>query len=176
MRRLLAFVSCPMFGRLSDVVGRKKCLFVTVLGTASPVMALCVSSNLWVFAAAASFSGTIFRFYFSSVVLIVPIQFEYKLFSEDYGTAVVRILEDPHGRRVSSHGRHGKHTCRVRSVARSGGYVSNILSSETSGRSITCYFISRLEIFRSMICLAVTEGLALQDPLLRSKKITVSGK
>lgn len=46
-----------MFGKLSDVVGRKKCLFVTVLGTASPVMALCISSNLWIFAAAASFSG-----------------------------------------------------------------------------------------------------------------------
>ncbi|CAN0496647.1 unnamed protein product, partial [Laminaria digitata] len=42
--RLLAFVSCPMFGRLSDVVGRKNCLFVTVLGTAAPVMALCISS------------------------------------------------------------------------------------------------------------------------------------
>lgn len=39
------------------MVGRKKCLFVTVLGTASPVMALCISSNLWVFAAAAAFSG-----------------------------------------------------------------------------------------------------------------------
>lgn len=57
--RLLAFVACPMFGRLSDVIGRRKCLFVTVLGTASPVVALCVSSNLWAFAAAAAFSGEI---------------------------------------------------------------------------------------------------------------------
>lgn len=39
------------------MIGRKKCLFVTVLGTASPVLALCISSNLWFFAAAASFSG-----------------------------------------------------------------------------------------------------------------------
>lgn len=55
--RLLAFVSCPMFGRLSDVIGRRKCLFVTVLGTGSPLLALFLTSNLWAFAAAAAFSG-----------------------------------------------------------------------------------------------------------------------
>lgn len=46
-----------MFGKLSDVIGRRKCLFVTVLGTASPILALCLTSNLWVYAAAAAFSG-----------------------------------------------------------------------------------------------------------------------
>ncbi|CAN0013941.1 unnamed protein product, partial [Ascophyllum nodosum] len=72
---LLAFVACPMFGRLSDVFGRKKCLFVTVLGTASPVLALCISSNLWVFAAAASFSGCFaatFPLVFSYIGDLVP--------------------------------------------------------------------------------------------------------
>lgn len=37
VRGMLAFVACPLFGKISDVVGRKACLFVTVLGTCSPV-------------------------------------------------------------------------------------------------------------------------------------------
>lgn len=44
VRGLLAFVSCPLFGKLSDVVGRKKCLFVTVLGTCAPVCSLALLS------------------------------------------------------------------------------------------------------------------------------------
>ena len=40
VRGLLAFVACPMFGRVSDVLGRKPCLFVTVLGTCAPVCSL----------------------------------------------------------------------------------------------------------------------------------------
>ncbi len=42
VRGLLAFVACPMFGKISDVVGRKACLFVTVLGTCLPVCTLAV--------------------------------------------------------------------------------------------------------------------------------------
>jgi len=42
VRGLLAFVACPMFGKISDVVGRKACLFVTVLGTCSPVCSLAI--------------------------------------------------------------------------------------------------------------------------------------
>ncbi|CAN0462761.1 unnamed protein product [Ectocarpus sp. 12 AP-2014] len=74
---LLAFVACPMFGRLSDVIGRKKCLFVTVLGTASPVIALCISNNLWIFAGAAAFSGCFaatFPLVFSYIGDLVPPQ------------------------------------------------------------------------------------------------------
>lgn len=44
IRGLLAFVSCPLFGKLSDVVGRKPCLFVTVLGTCAPVCSLALLS------------------------------------------------------------------------------------------------------------------------------------
>jgi DHA1 family tetracycline resistance protein-like MFS transporter len=42
VRGLLAFVACPMFGKISDVVGRKGCLFVTVLGTCAPVCSLAI--------------------------------------------------------------------------------------------------------------------------------------
>ena len=44
VRGLLAFVACPMFGKISDVIGRKACLFVTVLGTCCPVCSLAVMS------------------------------------------------------------------------------------------------------------------------------------
>ena len=40
VRGLLAFVACPFFGKVSDTVGRRVCLFVTVLGTCAPVCSL----------------------------------------------------------------------------------------------------------------------------------------
>lgn len=40
VRGLLAFVACPMFGKISDHLGRKVCLFITVLGTCSPACSL----------------------------------------------------------------------------------------------------------------------------------------
>lgn len=40
IRGLFAFVACPIFGKLSDLVGRRLCLFVTVLGTCAPVCSL----------------------------------------------------------------------------------------------------------------------------------------
>jgi MFS transporter, DHA1 family, tetracycline resistance protein len=40
IRGLLAFISCPLFGKLSDHIGRKICLLVTVAGTCAPVCAL----------------------------------------------------------------------------------------------------------------------------------------
>lgn len=40
VRGLLAFISCPLFGKLSDHIGRKICLLVTVAGTCAPVCAL----------------------------------------------------------------------------------------------------------------------------------------
>jgi DHA1 family tetracycline resistance protein-like MFS transporter len=39
-RGLLAFVSCPIFGRLSDLIGRRACLLATVFGTCAPVCSL----------------------------------------------------------------------------------------------------------------------------------------
>jgi DHA1 family tetracycline resistance protein-like MFS transporter len=40
IRGLLAFFACPLFGKLSDALGRKVCLFVTVLGSCAPVCSL----------------------------------------------------------------------------------------------------------------------------------------
>lgn len=40
VRGLLAFMACPLFGKLSDIIGRRICLFVTVLGTCAPVCCL----------------------------------------------------------------------------------------------------------------------------------------
>ncbi|KAL7512047.1 hypothetical protein ACHAXN_009495 [Cyclotella atomus] len=40
LRGILAFFACPLFGKMSDAVGRKKCLFVTVLGSLMPVCSL----------------------------------------------------------------------------------------------------------------------------------------
>ena len=40
IRGIFAFFACPLFGKLSDVWGRRPCLFVTVIGTLAPVVSL----------------------------------------------------------------------------------------------------------------------------------------
>ena len=40
IRGVLAFFACPLFGKLSDALGRKLCLFVTVMGSCAPVCSL----------------------------------------------------------------------------------------------------------------------------------------
>jgi len=42
VRGLLAFIACPLFGKISDIVGRKVCLFITVLGSCLPVCTLAI--------------------------------------------------------------------------------------------------------------------------------------
>ena len=54
---ILAFISCPLFGRLSDQVGRKYCLLFTVIGSTLPVCALAFTSNMHIFAILTSISG-----------------------------------------------------------------------------------------------------------------------
>ena len=44
VRGILAFISCPLFGKLSDIVGRRLCLLVTVAGTCAPVCSLALIS------------------------------------------------------------------------------------------------------------------------------------
>ena len=44
LRGFLAFFACPLFGQVSDHVGRKPCLLVTVLGTCAPVCSLALWS------------------------------------------------------------------------------------------------------------------------------------
>ncbi|KAL7436918.1 hypothetical protein ACHAXM_005506 [Skeletonema potamos] len=40
IRGILAFFACPLFGKLSDVWGRRPCLLITVMGTLAPVCSL----------------------------------------------------------------------------------------------------------------------------------------
>jgi len=47
IRGFLAFVSCPLFGKISDVIGRRMCLFVTVAGTCAPVCSLALMFGGW---------------------------------------------------------------------------------------------------------------------------------
>jgi MFS transporter, DHA1 family, tetracycline resistance protein len=44
VRGTLAFFMCPLFGKVSDIIGRRLCLFVTVLGTCAPVCSLALFS------------------------------------------------------------------------------------------------------------------------------------
>ncbi|GKY91757.1 hypothetical protein MPSEU_000147400 [Mayamaea pseudoterrestris] len=44
VRGLLAFFACPLFGKVSDIIGRRICLFVTVMGTCAPVCSLALFS------------------------------------------------------------------------------------------------------------------------------------
>jgi len=57
IKGVLAFVSCPAFGRLSDRVGRKYCLLVTVTGTTLPICLLAFTSNMYIYAVVMSLSG-----------------------------------------------------------------------------------------------------------------------
>jgi len=54
---ILAFLSCPAFGRISDRIGRKYCLLVTVVGTTLPVCLLAFTENMYIFSIAMALSG-----------------------------------------------------------------------------------------------------------------------
>ena len=57
IKGILAFLSCPAFGRLSDRIGRKYCLLVTVTGTTLPICILAFTSNMYIYAIVMSLSG-----------------------------------------------------------------------------------------------------------------------
>lgn len=57
LKGLLAFVSSPLFGKLSDKIGRKYCLLVTVVGTTFPVGLMTFTSNMYLYAIFLSISG-----------------------------------------------------------------------------------------------------------------------
>ena len=44
VRGIFAFIACPLFGKISDVIGRRVCLFITVFGTCAPVCSLALFS------------------------------------------------------------------------------------------------------------------------------------
>ena len=58
IKGLLAFFACPLFGKLSDIIGRKYCLLITVIGTTFPVSALAFTSNMYLYGVAVSISGS----------------------------------------------------------------------------------------------------------------------
>lgn len=57
VKGLLAFFACPLFGKLSDIIGRKYCLLITVIGTTFPVSVLAFTSNMYIYGLAVSLSG-----------------------------------------------------------------------------------------------------------------------
>lgn len=57
IKGLLAFFACPLFGKLSDTVGRKYCLLITVVGTTFPVCVLAFTSNMYLYGCAVAISG-----------------------------------------------------------------------------------------------------------------------
>ncbi len=57
IKGLLAFISCPLFGKLSDRVGRKICLLISMLGTTFPVWLMAFSNSIVVYMIALSISG-----------------------------------------------------------------------------------------------------------------------
>jgi hypothetical protein len=44
--------ACPLFGKLSDVLGRRTGLVLTVCGTTVPIVALALTQSMWVYAVA----------------------------------------------------------------------------------------------------------------------------
>mmetsp|Transcript_7387 Transcript_7387/g.16192 ORF Transcript_7387/g.16192 Transcript_7387/m.16192 type:complete len:483 (+) Transcript_7387:115-1563(+) len=57
VKGLLAFVSSPLFGKLSDIIGRKYCLLATVIGTTLPVFMMVFTTNMYVYGAMLGVSG-----------------------------------------------------------------------------------------------------------------------
>ena len=57
VKGVTAFISCPLFGKLSDQIGRVPCLFVSIAGTTLPVVLLALTENMVAFAIMVSFSG-----------------------------------------------------------------------------------------------------------------------
>ena len=52
VKGILAFVSAPLVGKISDKVGRKPCLLATVVGTTMPVCLLAFTLDMRVYAVA----------------------------------------------------------------------------------------------------------------------------
>lgn len=54
---VLSFIACPFFGKLSDEIGRRRCLLATVIGTTFPVVVMVFTRNMWLFSFFVILSG-----------------------------------------------------------------------------------------------------------------------
>jgi MFS transporter, DHA1 family, tetracycline resistance protein len=50
IKGLLAFIACPLFGKISDKIGRKYCLLASVIGTTFPLIVMVFTKNMWIYA------------------------------------------------------------------------------------------------------------------------------
>jgi MFS family permease len=57
IKGMAAFLACPFFGKLSDTLGRKPCLLMSITGSTLPVVSLAFSSNMIVFSVMVAISG-----------------------------------------------------------------------------------------------------------------------
>jgi DHA1 family tetracycline resistance protein-like MFS transporter len=57
LKGLLAFIFCPIIGKISDEYGRKYCLLITMIGTTFPICFLAYNQNLIVYTFLIGFSG-----------------------------------------------------------------------------------------------------------------------
>lgn len=75
VKGLLAFLACPILGRISDRIGRKPCILVAMLGTTMPICSLAFSNNLIIYSVLLSLSGIFtatFALTFAYIADIVP--------------------------------------------------------------------------------------------------------
>ena len=57
LKGIAAFIACPFFGKLSDTLGRKPCLIMSITGTTLPVVMLAFVQNMNLFCVMVAISG-----------------------------------------------------------------------------------------------------------------------
>lgn len=87
VKGLLAFISCPLFGKLSDKIGRKICILISMLGTTLPIIFLYFSYNMMIYIIILSLSG-IFSVTFSLTFAYISDCINKKERASAYGLAL----------------------------------------------------------------------------------------
>lgn len=87
VKGLLAFISCPLFGKSSDKIGRKACLLITMVGSTLPVLVMAFTSNMIVYVTVVAISG-LFSATFSLTFAYISDCLEPKKRAPAYGLAL----------------------------------------------------------------------------------------